>query len=107
MTPFTGTTFRNRAHRGHRTNLPGPIRSLPNCCKGNRDVLNTCPSAQRTTVTLSKAACNASLSLLRMTTATLGEDTDTTPAATPAYPTGPTCGKLTPANSHHGCSRRA
>src|SRR4051812_23716844 len=43
----TGTALRNRAHRGHRTSRPGPSRSA--CCIGNEAVLNTFPSAHRTT----------------------------------------------------------
>ena len=44
----TGTTLRKRAQRGQRMSRPGPSRSA--CCIGNEAVLNTCPSAQRTTV---------------------------------------------------------
>ena len=44
----TSTTLRSRAHRGHLTSRPGPSRSA--CCIGNEAVLNTCPSAHRTTV---------------------------------------------------------
>lgn len=44
----TGTAFLSRWHCGQRISRPGPSRSA--CCIGNEAVLNTCPSAQRTTV---------------------------------------------------------
>ena len=44
----TGTECRRRAQRGHRMSRPGPSRSA--FCIGNDAVLNTCPSAHRTTV---------------------------------------------------------
>ncbi len=92
----TGTACRNRAHRGHRSNRPGPIRPAPSCCIGNDEVAKTCPSAQRTTVRSIDSI--KSLPQPHMDEkATLGDEQDATTSGTPtAHATPPT-----PATPNH------
>lgn len=95
----TGTACRNRAHRGHRINRPGPIRPAPSCCIGNDEVAKTCPSAQRTTVRSIDSI--KSLPQPHMDeNATLGDEQDATPRGTPTtHATPPTPAHHTPVHT--------
>ena len=94
----TGTACRNRAQRGQRISLPGPIRPDPSCCSGNEAVAKMCPSAQRTTVRSMESIKSLPQQALDEK-ATLGDERDATPGGAPTPTLRPQLPPTAPAST--------